>query len=391
MDDLIGFPINFIVKENPSGARFLTSEGLNKEIILQAETGNDNQKFYLLPVPLTGQMAIQTSVNGTKKLLSAGTYASNPNNYVLYVKDGTSSLGAVWNIYPISSIAEAFVIENSDLVAQGSSGYWYDVYNLVIGANGQKINFGQYQNRRTQQFEIRPVDTFILERIEYINDATAYFEQIPDFEIFVSFSNNTSNKQTFQFSTTSKATKTSTFSNTTSLSLNISTDIKCKVPLLASGKISTSVGMSSSYTYGQSESQEDSRNYNFPIEIDPGTQVDAKLVVSRYTLNVRYIATLSGKNTNKKLQVEGLWSGVDCTDIRIDLEEKKLNSNLVTKRVSLPNVPTGTVRMSNYPNVIIPTIVPRTDLPIIPNPNIIVSKPIILNPNIIVSKKKLIL
>ncbi|MDR1682571.1 MAG: hypothetical protein LBS25_04180 [Candidatus Symbiothrix sp.] len=137
--------------------------------------------------------------------------------------------------------------------------------------------------------------------------------------------------------------------------------------------------MSSSYTYGQSESQEDSRNYNFPIEIDPGTQVDAKLVVSRYTLNVRYIATLSGKNTNKKLQVEGLWSGVDCTDIRIDLEEKKLNSNRVTKRVSLPNVPTGTVRMSNYPNVIIPTIVPRTDLPII------------LNPNIIVSKKKLIL
>ncbi|MDR0546029.1 MAG: hypothetical protein LBG77_00340 [Dysgonamonadaceae bacterium] len=328
-------------------------------------------------------MAIQTQVNGSKKLLSAGTYASNPNNYVLYVKDGSNSLGAVWNIYPTSSETDTYVIENEDLIAQGSSGYWYDVYNLVIGANGQKINFGQYQNKRTQQFEIRPVDTFVLESIEYINDGTAYFEQIPDFEVFVSFSNNTSTKQTFQFSMASKATKTSTFSNTTSLSLNISTDIKCGVPVFASGKISTSLGTSSSYTYGQSESQEDTRNYNFPIETEPGTKVDAKLCVSRYNLNVRYIATLVGKNTSKKLKVEGVWSGVDCTDIRITLNEINLNSNVVTRKVSLSNVPTETVRMSNYPPQQIITV-PLTIVPIVPRP----TEPILpnLNTNIITKK-----
>jgi hypothetical protein len=376
--DLVDFPVNIIVKENPEGTTYLTSQGLNKTLIFKTkENNNSNQKFYLSRIPLTGQLAIWTKVNDVKKLVSAGVYTNAPDTKVLYVKDGTSPIGATWDFIKGQMSEESFILENSDVLESGNSGYWMDVYNCVIGANGKEVYFGKYLNRRTQEFAIQPVDNFTLKNIEYIIDGTETLEQIPDFAVTWYYINNTSVKQSMTTNISEKASRTSTFSNTSSVSMNVSTEIKCGVPFIASGKINTSIGASTSFTYGKSESQEDSRSYNFPIEIAPQTSINASLIVSRFNLNVKYIATFIGASTNKEIKIEGRWSGVDCTDIKVVLEETNIANHSV-KKVTLNGVPTQTFRMSDYSLRVIGGSIEKITIPLLGGPtNAVVSTAVV--------------
>jgi hypothetical protein len=285
--DLIDFPINIIVKENPEGVTYLTSQGLDKTLIFKTkENNNSNQKFYLSRMPLTGQLLIWTKVNDVKKLVSAGVYTNAPNTKVLYVKDGTSSIGSTWDFIRGQMSEESFILENPDVIESGNSGNWWDVYYGVIGANGKEVYFGKYMNQKKQEFAIQPVDNFTLKSIEYIIDGTEILEQIPDFAVTWHIVNNSSLKQTTSTNISEKASRTSSFSNSSSITVNLSTEFKVNVPFLASGKINTSVGSTTSFTYGKTESQEDSRSYNFPIEIAPQTRMDVSLTVSRFNMNV---------------------------------------------------------------------------------------------------------
>ncbi|NSL85736.1 ETX/MTX2 family pore-forming toxin [Chitinophaga sp. Mgbs1] len=340
--DILDFPVNIVVKENQNGNTYLTSQGLNKVLLLtQKQNDAESQKFYLYRMPLTGLLYIQSNVNGQKKLVSAGAYTNNPNKTVLYVKDGTSLTGAAWTFLKGGINGDAHILQNEDVLGTDDPNNPWSVYRKVIGSeNASDIYFDKYRNQGKQEFEVRPVDDFRLESIEYINDETARLTQMPDFVVNWNYSNGTSLEQSMTTAFSQKATKTSTFNRTTNISLSISTEIKVKVPFLAEGKINTTLQTSTSFAYGKSESQEDQQSYNFPIRIAPKTAVTATATVGRYNMDVKYIATMRGVRTNKMIKVRGVWSGVDCIDVKVTVTERPLTGRGPVKTVILKKIPT---------------------------------------------------
>lgn len=93
--DLKDLPLNIVVKGNTTADRFFTSQGTNQEVLLAPENSNNpHQRFKIGIMPLTGYIYIK---NVEDKLVSAGVYTNNPNVDILYVKDNTNSIGAMWN------------------------------------------------------------------------------------------------------------------------------------------------------------------------------------------------------------------------------------------------------------------------------------------------------
>lgn len=99
--------------------------------------------------------------------------------------------------------------------------------------------------------------------------------------------------------------------------------------------------MNSSYshTWGKSETQSDTRNYNFPISVPPYCRIVAEAIVARYQLNVGYTTYLRSVNTGKEIRLEGRWSGIDCAEIKAKCTEYELDSNIITKIKIFNGVP----------------------------------------------------
>ncbi|MGO1786174.1 MAG: hypothetical protein ACTHZ7_03755 [Sphingobacterium sp.] len=329
--DLRNVPINLIVKSNTSSDRYLTSQGTEQEVILAPEdTGNPHQRFSIDFMPLTGYITIK---NVEDKLLSAGHYTSNPDVDILYVKDNTSSTGAMWDFLDIGPNTDGYILQNSDLLGfDGSEPTLGNIYNKVIGAQGSSIYFDKYRNLTKQQFEIQVVDDFEIQSIDYINDARTTLTQVPDFVVNWSYSNGSSVQQSMTTNFGGKASRTSNFSQSSSFSFKTTASIKTGVPFLASGQIQTEIGSSHQFTYGESETLEDTRSYDFPLLVPSNTRVLATARVTQFELNVPYIATLKGKNTGTVIKVAGVWKGVDLTDVDVTVTETSLTTG--TSRVT---------------------------------------------------------
>ncbi len=309
--DIRDMDVNIVVKENSSYRRYLQSQGVGKELIFANINNNSNQKFKLSFMPLTNYILIRDNSNN---LLSMGVYTNAPDTRVLYAKNTNNSFGACWNFNSGDVREESYILENADAIKQGSGGMW-DIYYEVIGANDSKIYFDKYRNTARQEFSIIPLDNFVIHSIEFFNDQTATLVQQPDFVARWTYTNRTSIQQSMTTSFTQRATKTSNFSNQTNLTLNYSQTAKVKVPFFGEGSITIGASLGETYTFGQSETIEDSRSYNFPILVPAHTTVNATATVRRYKLDIRYRAKVRGINTGREITIDGVWTGVDCSEV----------------------------------------------------------------------------
>jgi len=361
--ELVDFPINIIVRESNSSARYLTHQGLNKEIVLKNYDANNNvyHTFYLKRVPLTGELYIevpvppqsffQTIANSAfnlpaeRKLVSAGVYTNNPNVTVLYVKDGTSSIGSCWDIYPSQRNIGgngAYIFYNSDLFGGGAN--FFDVYNLCLQSENANLRFGKYSMQGTQEFEIRPIEEFDMASLELFVDNSSFAVKKPDFYQSVDYNNNTDADQDLTVTYSKKATYTSSFTRKNSISLSISTTLKVGAPVFLNGQITASASSTNEWTYGQTEQKEDTRTYNFPIRINKRTRVVATIYVAQYEMNLKYKAVFRGKTTGKYFTEIGDWKGVDCADIKVDVQATNVFGN--TQTLTFNGVPTSRVIFS---------------------------------------------
>lgn len=332
--DIRDFPINIIVKENNTGQLFLTSQGVNQVLTFGSENaGNPNQRFSLGILPLTGYVVIKTAEG---KLLSAGQYTNNPGVDVLYVKDNDDTFAASWNFLSGQVTQGSFILENADVLGfDGPEPTFGNVYNKAIGSQGNSIYFDKYRNQAKQEFEIRLIDDFELQSIQYINDATATVTRIPDFMVNWTYTNGSSVQQSITTDFGQKASKTSTFSTKNTFTAKVTATVKAKIPFIADGTLSTELTGATESTYGGSETFEDTRNYNIPLLVPANSQITATATVARYQMSVNYIATLRGRNTGKIINVAGTWSGVDCTDIVVGVQQTNLRTMAVTKMPSV--------------------------------------------------------
>lgn len=108
---------------------------------------------------------------------------------------------------------------------------------------------------------------------------------------------------------------------------------------LSTGKMNLCPTPCGSCLTGKSETQSDTRNYNFPISVPPYCRIVAEAIVARYQLNVGYTTYLRSVNTGKEIRLEGRWSGIDCAEIKAKCTEYELDSNNITKIKTFNGVP----------------------------------------------------
>lgn len=330
--------INFYIQTKDAffGNNTFQSQGKGKEIVLKPySANNNNQLFYLRFLPASTGIPYLIYSTQEQLPIGAGSYASNPSKYVLYTQaaNSTSLYGFSWD-FAANTTKDAYYFINQDLLGSGGGSPW-DIFNYCLDYTNAVISFVRPSNSVNQQFTIVPNDIFRLESIQYINDGTATLAQIPDFVTNWSYTNGTSVQQSITTSFGQKASKTSSFQNQSTFSTKITATVKAGIPFVANGEISTEVSASLQHTYGESETTEDTRNYDIPLLVPAMTRVTASATVTRYNLNVKYIATLRGINTNKIIHVNGTWSGVDCTDIIVSTTQTNLRTAAVTKGVTV--------------------------------------------------------
>jgi hypothetical protein len=153
-------------------------------------------------------------------------------------------------------------------------------------------------------------------------------------------------QQTQATKATQKAQNVSSFNRKTSLSTNVSAGIKVGA-FFTSSNIQVSVGANHEWSYGESETKNDEREYNFPLIIPPYSRVEVTIMVTRKQANINYRAKLQGINTGYQIWEEGTWTNIDCTTIIVVLDEYSTLTGAKTGTRTINGIPTQAVRASN--------------------------------------------
>ena len=347
IDGILNTPVNISVLRNIYKNMYLKYNGLNKEITFaKFDENNEDLQFLIHRMPLTGQYYFTPyRLSDNKYLLSSGHWVNNPSVpsdvNILYVKDNGKSMGAVWDIAKGKS-ENSFVFYNSDLLEQGPGG-WMDVYSLALCCQDNAVRFTKYTGLPEQEFKISPCENFQILSLT-IDDNMSSISSAPDFMIEKDYNNNGSLEQTFETNITERAKKSSTFNRNTSVSTKVDTSIKVGA-FFAENKITVSVGTNNEWSYGSNEEHEDTRNYNFPLVVPPFKKVHAILTVTRTRASMNYSAVLKGMETGTTITEYGTWDNVDCTTIRVDLQELDANGKVIATR-TLNGIPQGPVRVT---------------------------------------------
>lgn len=286
------------------------------------DDGGQRQRWY-----------IENNISGYKIRVEGGqkygwNYLKAPipweNNYWPSMDSNSSTL---WNFVPVGN-TDRYYIEQSRIPYLNQKHYL-----TVTAHNSKDIKVMSYDGSPRQEWQIKPIESYELIDVTYRLNPGDVVSSIPAFMESVTLNNNTALQQQMTVGFTHKATETSSFSKTTGLSLTISTGSSAKVGLPVVGvdfSINTSVTTSKSWTYGNTESQEDSRTYNFPMVVPPYSSYKADLKVSMTKLSVTYVATYKGLISKREVILTGKWDGVLAGKIDYDIYDAKTNKFLRT-------------------------------------------------------------
>lgn len=323
-------PIYLQVQGNSDERRFLSATEKGKELTVETFKENSlNQQFYIKILPAVSGIPYLIYSKKTGTPISLGSYKNKPDVKVLYTKnDASESLfGASWDIKRAEYSSNSYIIKNQDFPQKGNSGYWLDIYYSVITVNGSKISFSKYNKSPKQEFQIIPVEKFKIESVRFNVDNTATLSQTPELVYSDRFINNgpIEQKHTFTISKTYK--ETSNFTKKTSYNVSVTTEVSVSVPLVANGKITSTVSSGKEFTYGKSEEHSITINRDYPIVIPANYMGVMKLTLFKYNMDVEYIATCVGMTSGKKIEIRGRWQGVDVQKTEAVLDLTPINGS----------------------------------------------------------------
>lgn len=116
---------------------------------------------------------------------------------------------------------------------------------------------------------------------------------------------------------TKRAQETSNFQQEYGIGIKYGEETKVKVGV-AEESISFEVSMSAKWTYGKSQTEEDSRTYDFPIVVPPKTKMVATVMVATTKADVPYVATGRSATTGQEVKIRGTWKGVLLGDVSVE-------------------------------------------------------------------------
>lgn len=157
---------------------------------------------------------------------------------------------------------------------------------------------------------VTPVEDFSLKEITYSLSSGDGAVPIPSFMDEYIINNRTGTQQSMNATFSSKATTTSNFSENKGLQIQTGISVKVGIPTILEATLNTSITTTASWTYGNSESKEDSRSYNFSIIVPAYSQYRATVTVALYNATTSYKAKYRGNTTGKIIEKAGRWNGV---------------------------------------------------------------------------------
>lgn len=308
------------------GINTLETTGKGKELKLSAlNYSNNKQKFRMKFLPASTGIPYLIYSTAESVPIGVGSYASNPNKYVLYAKssDSGSLFGFSWDFY-MNTTQDAYILENQDIIGGGSD-YW-DIYWHAITINSDgTISLTKRTNSLNQQFTLIPDDDYELMKIELQHNMGVIVSSKPVILEQNGISNGSSTEMmTHQFSYKKSQSDGTTFqeqkSITTKKTGGLSIGLTLSKVVTLGGSASLEKGEQKTLTYGTSQTMltEITKTTNF--NIPPRQRAVYTFSVYKHELDVPYIATFKGRKSQQEIKIRGQWEGVDytLTDLKVD-------------------------------------------------------------------------
>ncbi len=184
-------------------------------------------------------------------------------------------------------------------------------------------------------FRITSVEDFFLQSIHYNLGEGSRAIPIPSFidEIVVNNATPTQQQMTATFS--NKVTEQTTFtrgnSQSVNTSLKLSFSVTTNVPWVnVSGGLeqSASAGATWDYSSGETQSQEDSRQYSFTLVVPGNSSYRATISVARYETQASYTATFRAQISGRTMVETGTWNGINAGLITYDIIDNSTNQHV---------------------------------------------------------------
>lgn len=320
--------IDFYIQSYDSylGKNTLQSNGKGQPITLQTfSNSNQAQLFRLSFLPASSGIPYLIYSSKENVPIGAGSYSSSPNTYVLYTQNANSTglFGFSWDFY-LNTEGNGFYIENQDLIGQGSGGMW-DVYRYVLRMYNGNIDFTKQTNSTNQQFKIIPNDIFNVSNVQATLNGAQIVSSVPTTVKSNEVINNTSTTMPFTVTFNETLTTTSNFKQTTGITTNHTAQISGGFSLFKIIEANAGYTFSTSKTktteYGSSVTQSNSFTETFNITVPPSRRVVYKYIAMEHLVNLPYTATMTGQNTSKIINVEGIYTGVEYSSTRLEVTE----------------------------------------------------------------------
>ena len=320
-------PLMIRSRASNGGKQYLTSAGKNAEIYLNSrQRSNSIQKFYLKKYPASSGISNIIYSYSDRTPITAGYYTNNPDHKILYVKpDESGSLyTADWSISPVSTSGYVHIINNG-LIAQGSSGAWYDIYYKVMGVGGSnKITFDKYTSgNAAQEFELIVDDGFTIESLEYVNDYSATITRIADGTVIDRETNREYSAKRFDLPLTKLGNASSSFVQKKNINFALinSREFKAKRPEIINDKLFLLPSLSSPACldyYASNYAENTGRPASVSVNIPARSSVAYTYKIAAYRVSSDYKLIASFRD--RKITISGRWTGVIYSEEKSTLD-----------------------------------------------------------------------
>lgn len=310
LSQLKGIPVNLVLAEYLNhDNRYLVRSGNGITL------GNSTNPKWQIETGYNGQ-SWDLKVFGEDIKFSPATFSFRPVNDFMHG----------WYISNVSgSSLYNFWINKSDQTG-GGLGFMYTSYLCAEGANSKNIKMSKQGDTGVlKNWQIVPGGNFELANIRYTLDPTDVFNAIPDYSDAIYITNPTDAIATVGASFTRRASETSNFSQTEGLVINTTISASVSIPGLSSSGLNVSTTTSASWTYGTSQTQDDTRNYSISIILPARSNFKVKISVSMFDTSATYIATYRDRITGREIVLSGKWYGIKAGIVHYTILDEKEN------------------------------------------------------------------
>lgn len=312
-DPLSNVIYNLQIHRGVGGDRKLLSCNGNGEVVDLWPTDDDShrQRWKLTKQP-DGTYVIQVygGVSGNRKFLSTNGDGTRVD---LWSSDDGSGRQR-WVLEPLQIGCFRIRVKTG---VSGARKY------LSTNGNGTRVDLWNTDDNSGRQHWLLMPEKIEITSIEF-HTGNGIAGALPSFVSKVVITNNTAIQQSTSVTFEEKATESSSYEHKHGFKFEVSGTKNFGTPGFVGGSITVTASTSNTWTYGQSQTREDTRTYHMPVNAPPMSRVTASATVILTKLEVPYTATGYSKVTGQPIQSSGVWRGVAAGAITYAIDQSPL-------------------------------------------------------------------